>query len=51
MSAVEDFVFPKGSTILCALVAVTQVGGGSSVLNLLCARDQANENCEHRSGI
>ena len=26
-------------------------GGGSSVLNLPCAKDQANENCEHRSGI
>ena len=25
--------------------------GDSSVLNLLCAKDQANENCEHRSGI
>ena len=44
-------VCPEGSTILCALVAVTQVGGGSSVLNLLCAMGQANENCEHRSGI
>ena len=44
-------VCPKGSIILCALVAVAQVGGGSSVLNLLCAKDQANENCEHRSGI
>ena len=32
-------------------VAVAEAGGGSSVLNLLCARDQANENCEHRSGI
>ena len=32
-------------------VAVAQVGGGSSVLNLLCTKDQANENCEHRSGI
>ena len=41
----------KGSTILCALVAVTQTGGGSSVLNLLCAKYQDNENCEHRSGI
>ena len=40
---------PEGSTILCALVAVTQAGGGSSVLNL-CAKDQANENCKHRSG-
>ena len=44
-------VCSKGSTISCALVAVTQVGGGSSVLNLLYAKDQANENCEHRSGI
>ena len=26
-----------------ALVAVAQAGGGSSVLNLLCAKDQANE--------
>ena len=31
--------------------AVAQVGGGSSVLNLLCTKDQASENCEHRSGI
>ena len=31
--------------------AVTQASAGSSVLNLLCAKDQANENCEHRSGI
>ena len=42
---------PEGSTILCALEAVTQAGGGSSGFNLLCAKDQANENCEHRSGI
>ena len=42
---------PKGSTICCALVAVAQAGRGSSVLNLLCAKDQANENCEHRSNI
>ena len=41
----------EGSTICCALVAVAQVGEGSSVLNLLCAKDQANENCEHRLGI
>ena len=41
----------EGSTISCALVAVAQVDGGSSVLNLLCAKDQANENCEHRLGI
>ena len=33
------------------LVAVAQAGGASSVLNLLCAKDQANENCKHRSGI
>ena len=44
-------VCPVGSTILCTLVAVAQVGGDSFVLNLLCAKDQANENCEHRSGI
>jgi len=45
-------VCPEGSTFLCcAPVAVAQAGGGSSVLNLLCAKDQANENCEHRSGI
>ena len=42
---------PEGSTILCAPVAVVQVSEGSSVLNLLCAKNQANENCEHRSGI
>ena len=39
---------PKGSTICYALVAIAQVGGGSSVLNLLCVKIQANENCEHR---
>ena len=44
-------VCPVGSTILCTLAAVAQVGGDSFVLNLLCAKDQANENCEHRSGI
>ena len=32
-------VCPEGSTILCVLVAVTQTGGGSSVLNLLWAKD------------
>ena len=42
---------PKGSTICCALVAVAQVHKGPSVLNLLCAKDQANENCGCRSGI
>ena len=35
---------PTGSTILGTLEAITQAGGGSSVLNLLCAKDQANEN-------
>ena len=39
-------MYPEGSTIGCA-----QAGEGSSVLSLLCAKDQANENCEHRSGI
>ena len=33
------------------VVAVAQVGRGSSVLTLLCAKDQANEHCEHGSGI
>ena len=57
MGATEDSgrgyspVCLKGSTICCALVAVDQVGGGSSVLNLLWAKDRANENCGHRSGI
>ena len=41
----------QSSTIRWAPVADTQAGGGSSALNLLCAKDQANENCEHRSGI
>ena len=45
-----SLVCPKG-TICWAPVAVTQVSGGSSVLNLLCAKNQANENCEHRSEI
>ena len=40
---------PKASIISCALVTVAQVG--STLLNLLCAKDQANENCGHRSGI
>ena len=44
-------VCPEGSTICYDLVAVAQVGEGSSVFNLLCAKDQANENCGHRSGI
>ena len=38
-------MYPEGSTICCA-----QAGEGSSVFNL-CAKDQGNENCEHRSGI
>ena len=42
---------PTGSTILSTLEAITQAGGGSPILNLLYAKDQANENCEHRSGI
>ena len=50
-AAVGDLVCPKGCTICSALVAVAQAGRGSSVLNLLCAKDQANENYEHRSGI
>ena len=33
---------PKGA-VCWAPVAVTQAGGGSSVLSLLCAKDQANE--------
>ena len=44
-------VCPEGPTILCTLVAVAQVDGGSSVLHLLCAKGQANETCEHRPGI
>ena len=42
---------PEGSTVCCALVAIAQVDEGSSPLNLLCVKNQANENCEHRSGI
>ena len=45
-----SLVCPKG-TICWAPVAVTQAGGGSSVLTLLCAKNQANENCEHWSDI
>ena len=37
-------VWPGGCTIHGALVAVAQAAGGSSGLNLLCAKDQANEN-------
>ena len=36
---------PKG-TICWAPVGVTQAGGGSSVLTLLCDKNQTNENCE-----
>ena len=43
--------YHEGSTICGVLVAVAQADGGSSVPNLLCAKDQANENCKHRSGI
>ena len=45
-----SLVRPKG-TICWAPVAVTQASGGSSVLTLLCAKDQANENCEHQSDL
>ena len=45
-----SLVCPKG-TICWALVAVTQAGWGSSGLTLLCAKNQTNENYEHRSGI
>ena len=38
-----SLVCPKGA-ICWAPVVVTQASGGSSVLNLLCAKDQANEN-------
>ena len=41
---------PKDPIISCALAAVAQAGERSSVLNL-CAKDQAKEDCEHRSGI
>ena len=41
---------PKGA-ICWAPVAATQAGGGSSVLTLLCTKNQTNENCEHSSGI
>ena len=44
-------VCPEGSTTLCALIAVAQVGESSSVLNLLCVKEQPNKNCGHRSGI
>ena len=37
-------VCPKGSTICWAPVAIIQASEISSVLNLLCAKDQANEN-------
>ena len=45
-----SLVCPKG-TICWVPVAVTQAGWGSSILTLLCAKNQTNENCEHRSGI
>ena len=44
-------VWPEGSIVCCALVTGAQEGVSSSVLNLLCDKDQANENCGHRSGI
>ena len=48
---VSDPGCPKGSTACFALVAVAEACGGSSFLNLLGVKDQANENFEHRSGI
>ena len=42
-----SLVCPKG-TICWVPIAVTQAGGGSSVLTLLCAKNQTNENCERR---
>ena len=42
---------PEVSTVSCTLVAVAKVAEDSSVLNLLCGKDQPNENCRHRSGI
>ena len=39
------------SSICCALLAIAQMGEGSSVFNLLCVKDQASENCAHWSGI
>ena len=44
-------VCPEDSTICYALVAVAQVGEGSSILNILCAKDKGNENCEHKLDI
>ena len=44
-------MYPEGSSICCALVAVAPMGEVSSVLNLLCAKDQASENCGCWSGI
>ena len=42
---------PKVSSVCCSLVAVAEVAEDSSVLNLLCAKGQDNENGGHRSGI
>ena len=51
LSKVVPCPFPSCyTTIHCVPVAVAQVGEGS-ILNLPCAKDQVNENCEHRSGI
>ena len=47
---VYSSVCPK-DTICGVPVAVIQAGGGSSVLTLLCAKNQTNENYEHRSEI
>ena len=49
-AAVGALGCPEASTIWGVLVAVAQASRGSSVFNLLCAKDQTNENCGHRSG-
>ena len=38
-------MYAERSTIQCALVAIGQACESSFVLNLLCAKDQAKENC------
>ena len=44
-------VCPEDSTICYALVAVAQAGEGFSILNILCAKDKGNENCEHKLDV
>ena len=41
-------VCPEDSTICYALVAVAQAGEGSSILNILCAKDKGNENIQNQ---